>query len=83
MFATLGHVTQYVGLGIARIPAFLGMKGKKLVPNHPFEIVTRGNKVKCLFFTQSSEFDGVGCKDGCFVLKKPGKVATIVVINVR
>ena len=36
------------------------MKGKKLVPNHPFETVTRGNKVKCL---QSSEFEGVGCKD--------------------
>ena len=39
------------------------MKGEKLVPNHPFEIVTRGNKVICLFLTQSSEFDGVGCKD--------------------
>ena len=63
MFATLGHGTQHVGQGIARFRAFFAMKGKKLVPNHPFEIVTRGNKVQCLFLTQSSEFEGVGCKD--------------------
>ena len=55
----IGAWTQHVGQGIARFRAFFAMKGKKLVPNDPFEIVTRGNKVKCLFFTQSSEFDGV------------------------
>ena len=27
---------------------FFGMNGKKLVSNHPFEIVTQGNKLKCL-----------------------------------
>ena len=59
MFGTLGHGTHHVGPGIACFRAFLAMKGNKLVPNHPFETVTRGNKLKCLNLSQSSEFDGV------------------------
>ena len=57
------HGTPHVGQGNARFRAFFAMKCKKLVPNHPFEIMTQGNKVQCLFFTQSSEIEGVGCKD--------------------
>ena len=29
----------------------------------PISIVTRANKLKCLNLSQSSELDGVGCKD--------------------
>ena len=43
---------------------FFGMKGKKLVPHHALEIMAMGKQGALLYgLTQSSEFEGVGCKD--------------------
>ena len=59
-----GHGTRRGGQGTARFRALLSMKGKKVVPRQQLAIMARVNKVQCsMGGHQSSEFEGVGCKD--------------------
>ena len=61
---TFGHGTRQAGQGTARFRVFLSMKGKKVVPHQQLAIMARAKKVQCsMGGHQSSEFEGVGCKD--------------------
>ena len=64
MFSKVGHGTQLIGQGIAHFWVFFGKKGKKVVPHQALETMAIG-KQGAMFYglTQSSEFEGVGCKD--------------------
>jgi hypothetical protein len=64
MFSRLGMGHSKLAKGSQVFGRFFGMKGKKLVPHHPLEIMAMG-KQGAMFYglTQSSEFEGVGCKD--------------------